>query len=514
MTKAFHLFKKKTMIIALSCVCVLALVAAIALGSGTPVGAATYDETNPEEFTLALINSDAEKIVDHKDPYVLKGTFTQAKGKYELKTDAYTAWQKADDVAFAYRTYAIGATPQDTLTVETTLDELSFSDGGKATSSIGLMIRESVDPSSPEIFLHCREGSITAIYRSQWNGSTTVKYADTKPIYPVTLKLQKKGTQYECFYKNNGQSKFTQFAILGVNIQGPVLAGFGGHACMGPDQYITGKFTGYTASGEGKYDPSGNVSSEAPVSSESGPTWEDAPVESDVLLSETFTDEDLLSGEKSVTNPIWQSTAGTISVEPNGNRVWDRNFITAQNYVGEDTWTDYSASVDVRFTENCDPEQANNFTLYVRHRTVASLGHYDYGISLYEGNTIRIYRRVRSPEGYAVGTEVARKNIGNYLQPDVWQNIYVECMDDNIKVWFNGKQVLDYTDNNTTIANLKGGIGIATIDTDCAVDNIVVKKLEDPLGGDWDNTIGGNFNEEPPKYLQDWDEWQKEGYDY
>lgn len=513
MTKAFHLFKKKTAVLLLSCLCVLALVAAIAFGSGIRADAATYDETNPE-FTLALINSEAERIVDHREPYDPKGEFTQEGSKYVLKTDAYTAWQKDDDVGFAYRTYEIGGTISDTLTIETVLTERSFSGNSYTTASIGLMMRESLDPSSPEIFLHCREGNITAIYRSQWDSNTTVKYSNVAPVYPVTLRLEKIGTQYNCYYKNNGQSQFVRFATLGVNIQGPVLAGFAGHACLGPDQYIIGKFDGYTAVGEGKYDPSGSVSSEAPVSSESGPDWEDAPVEDDVLLSETFTDGDLISGEASVTNPIWQSMAGTIEIEPNGNRVWSRNFVTAQNYVGDETWTDYSASVDVRFTENCDPEQVNNFTLYVRHRAVANLGYYDYGITLYGGNTIRIYRRVRNPEGYANGTEVARANIENYLKPDVWQNIYVECMDDTIKVWFNGTQVLDYIDNTNTIANLKGGIGIATYDTDCDVDNIVVKKLEDPLGGDWDNTIGGSFNKEPPKYLQDWDEWQKEGYDY
>ena len=511
MTKVFNLFKKKTAVLLLSCLCVLALVAVVAFGSGIRANAATYDETNPEEFEFVAINSEAERIVDHKEPYVPKIEFTQDRGAYMLKTDAYTAWQKDDDIGFAYRTYEIGGTLSDVLTIETTLTERSFSGSSFTTASIGIMMRESVDPSSPEIFLHCREGNITAIYRSQWDGNTTVKYSDVEPIYPVTLRLEKKGTQYVCSYKNSIQGNFVTFATLGVNIQGPVLAGFAGHACMGPDQYIIGKFSGYTAVGEGRYDPGGNSSSEESSSSESGPAWEDAPVESDVLLSETFTDGDLIGGEASVTNPIWQSSAGNIAIEPNGNRVWSRNFVTAQNYVGDETWTDYSASVDVRFTKNCDPEQVNNFTLYVRHRAVANLGYYDYGITLYGGNSIRIYRRVRSPEGYAIGTEVARQNIESYLKADEWQNIYVECLDDTIKVWLNGTQVLDYIDDDHTIANLKGCIGIATFDTDCAVDNIVVKKLEDPLGGDWDNTIGGSFDKDVPQYLQD---WKSNGYNY
>ena len=92
------------------------------------------------------------------------------------------------------------------------------------------------------------------------------------------------------------------------------------------------------------------------------------------------------------------------------------------------------------------------------------------------------------------------------LKPGEWQNLYVEVVDNNIKVWYNGVEKIDYTDEDNTIAVLKGGIGITTYDTDVAIDNIVVRKLEDELGGDYDNDIGGNYNEEIPAYLQEWSE--------
>ena len=496
----------------ISSACALVIALTVIFTGGTTASATEYNETDPE-LTFYVMNSQAEKIVSNVSLYDCIGTFEQSGGTYKMNTDAYTAWMTEDEIAYAYRTYNIGATRQDVLTLETTVTERSFPGNSYTTASVGLMVRQSLDPSSPELFLHCRD-SIAVVYRSQQGGGTIVKYSGVAPKYPVQLKIEKVGTQYTCYYKNNGMTQYAKIATLGCNIQGPVLGGLAAHACMGKGQTITGGFKGFSAVGQGSFDGSGSDGTTPSEPEETGPEWEDAPVADDVLLSETFTDGSITDGKEAVTNPIWSKFDGEITVEDSGNRIWTKNFVSSHSYAGDQEWTDYSASVDFRFTENCDFEQSNIMALHIRHREISYLGMYDYTVTLHshmDGETpvreLRIYRRYRIRDGYANGILVASAPADDYLlKPGVWQNIYVEAMDNNIKVWLNGEQKIDYTDDNTTIANLKGCIGISTYDTDVAIDNIVVRKLNDELGGDYDNDIGGNYNEEVPAYLKEWSE--------
>ena len=499
----------------ISFLCVLALILTVVFLGDTNVKAVEYNETDPE-LTFYVMNSESEKLVGNKELYDCTGTFEQNAGNYKMNTDAYTAWLFQDEVGYAYRQYDIGATRKDILTLETTVTERSFPGNSYPTASVGLMVRQSLDPSSPELFLHCRD-SITIVYRSQQGKSTTVKYSGVTPKYPVQLKVEKVGTQYTCYYKNNGMTQYVKIATLGCNIQGPVLGGLAAHACMGLGETVTGVFKGFKVVGEGTFDASGSANPDVSVPEDTGPEWEDAPVGSDVLLSETFTDGSITEGKEAVTNPIWSNFDGEITVEDNGNRIWTKNFVSSHSYAGDQEWTDYSASVDFRFTENCDPEKENIMALHVRHREISYLGMYDYTVALcsyMNGETpvreLRIYRRFRSRENFGNGYVVAKVPADEYLlKPGEWQNLYVEVVDNNIKVWYNGVEKIDYTDEDNTIAVLKGCIGITTYDTDVAIDNIVVRKLEDELGGDYDNDIGGNYNEEIPAYLKEWSEQGK-----
>jgi len=502
------ILSKKIVISLLSVLCVCALVLALVLDNAPTTKALEYNEENPD-FKFELINGEAEKIVSNKDLYDCKGTFSGKNGVYKISTDAYTAWQHSDDIAFAYRQYDIGGTKDDKLTVETRIDSRTFSGTEYPTASTGLMLRQSLDPGSPHVFLHCRD-TIAIVYRSQQGGSTTVKYAGVSPIYPVSLKIEKVGTQYTCYYKNANMKNYVKIAVCGSNIQGPVLGGFAAHACLGPNEYVNAQFTGYKAVGSGTYNPEGSGEDDTTSSEPENvwPEWEDAPVADDVLLSETFTDGSMINDngkeQNDITNPIWRSSSGDITLDEDNNRVLTKNFVTSTDYVGNFEWTDYSASVDVRFTENCDPEQTNQFTLFVRHYEVGYLGMYDYGVTLYGGNEVRIYRRYRSKEGYANGNVVAKADC-NYLdKPGEWQNLYVEAVDDRIRVSVNGVELINYQDKTTTKAITKGQIGISTYDTDCAIDNVIVRKIYDELGGDYDNDIGGNYNEKVPDYIKNW----------
>ena len=69
-------------------------------------------------------------------------------------------------------------------------------------------------------------------------------------------------------------------------------------------------------------------------------------------------------------------------------------------------------------------------------------------------------------------------------------------------VYFDGELLLDYTDTATDgHINLRGGIGFYTNAVDVTVDNILVEKVDDELGGDFDNIIGSRFDEDIPEYV-------------
>ena len=59
-----------------------------------------------------------------------------------------------------------------------------------------------------------------------------------------------------------------------------------------------------------------------------------------------------------------------------------------------------------------------------------------------------------------------------------------------------------------------GNVALTTTDSiDIYFDNIIVTKLDDPIGGDYDNFIGGNWDENIPDYAQNFaDKYDKKLY--
>ena len=102
----------------------------------------------------------------------------------------------------------------------------------------------------------------------------------------------------------------------------------------------------------------------------------------------------------------------------------------------------------------------------------------------------------------------------NYLENLGTENtLKVETFDNNIKVYWNGECIIDFTDTLQTIGNVqrydiisKGCVAIKTFDTCVSIDDIVVKKLNDYVGGDYDNKIKGNWNDPLPDYLETYSE--------
>ena len=221
------------------------------------------------------------------------------------------------------------------------------------------------------------------------------------------------------------------------------------------------------------------------------------------MLRETFTDGSLTNTPATTLNPVWDNPKqNTLKLLEDGNRVWNRTFASGYDYIGDQNWTDYSASVDVCFLKECDPQLANRVKLYVRHMDIDATGYYDYAAALENGNSIALYRRWRTQDGLDIhGEKLISVTVPNYLGDDTFHNLRVDVVDNVLKVYWDGSLKINYIDNGELKINLKGCVGLMTDETAVYLDNLTVVKLEDFFGGDYDNDIGGNFDQPIPDYI-------------
>ena len=86
--------------------------------------------------------------------------------------------------------------------------------------------------------------------------------------------------------------------------------------------------------------------------------------------------------------------------------------------------------------------------------------------------------------------------------------VRIDALDNVITVYIDDMTtpILEYTDENSATFKGNGGIGFYSDSACVSVDNIVVRKLDDPVGGDYDNKINGNFNKQIPNYVKTFSE--------
>lgn len=103
------------------------------------------------------------------------------------------------------------------------------------------------------------------------------------------------------------------------------------------------------------------------------------------------------------------------------------------------------------------------------------------------------------------------------IAADVTLTIRVDTFDNKIDVYFDGEHLISWGDTDrqnvsadssaifkeTQYPNLVGCVGFYTKSISAVVDNLVVTKLNDPIGGDYDNQIGGMFDEPIPDYIRE-----------
>lgn len=501
----------------LALICVVSLVFMATIFT-TEARAAEYDETNPVML---------EAVIDAKESWNLAtsayANFTQAGGRYTIDTNSYVFWGLKDDVALLYREYAIGSSSTDTLKIEATIESQEpthpVGDDGSENSldkaaSTGLFMRSSLDPGAASIFLHVRKDHIVVVYRTMDGGETLVRWADAAPMFPVRFRIEKIGNKYACSYQNNGMPWIT-FATVGCNISGPLLAGMAAHS-TDRNIAIYSQFSDYTAVGSGIVTDTGGGETSETGTTTTMPSVEDPPYGDDTLLFETFTDGSMTEGEEAVNNPIWdESKNHEIVLDSDGNRRWYKSFAEGQDFIGDETWTDYSMSVEFEITEATDSQANDRLIFWVRHKGIVYYGYYGIGIALETvqsastGQTttyMNLYYKFRTGAD-SIGTKIdaSSKEIGNLIGTGK-HTLYVECMDNKTTVYLDGEYITKYVDNGVSPA-LYGNIGFeTTANIDVLFDDILVKKLEDPHGGDYDNAIGANYDDDVPGYVQSFEQ--------
>lgn len=515
--------KTKKFAIAISIfVCAIMVIGSFVFDSS----AEEINETNPE-LTFVEIDSDAEQVVNKKEIYKQDSTFSQDNGTYTIKTNSYVAWVYEDDIAYAYKNYPVCENLGDYMEATVTLNSEPSSTGTRhQNASAGLMFRSGTANNAAEVFIHVRGTSILAVYRSKAGDNTYVQYTNKTVKFPVELKMRKELNQVTLSWKSSGQDWQDFRYPIAFTTGGPLYVGLAGHSC---DQatHLIANFSNLTIQGLGTYDGSMDSGNEPEIKEEY--VEEDSPAASNVMLRETFSDGDLTNEPETNTNPIWPKPSELTILNLDGNRVWDRTFVDQNDWVGpwdEEDWTnDYDVSVDIQFTEKCNPDPAsasNIFRLYARHTGIEFYGHTHYAAVVSEGYKISLYKAsfiANSPSingGTQLGETVDLTGIYgedyNCLGDGKWHNLKMRVFDDTITVYWDGQEVITYTD--TGVSENKeclrvfavGGVGIGTYQTSVYVDNLLVERLTDTFGGDYDNQIGGNWNLPIPDYVLEYEE--------
>lgn len=491
------------------------------------------DETNPE-LTLEKIDSTVENDFYSKGVYMQTTDFQQGGGKYNITTNSYVAWSYNDDIAFAYKKYNVSENSGDFMEASVILDEVPYGKPGQMhhNASAGLMFRSGLESDDAEVFLHVRGTEILAVYRSKKGNGTAVQRKNMTVKYPVEIKMVKRANQVNLSYKSAGADWLPFAYPIGLTAKGPLYVGLAAHSCDEVNSIVS-NFSNLKIKGVGTWDGTGGNEDTSSVVSEY--VEEDSPIGSNVLMRETFTDGDLTNKPASPSNPIWPQPEELSIVNLDGNRVWDRTFIDQQDWVG-DVWTDYKVSVDVQFTEKCnpDPEAASNtFRLSARHTGIEFYGHSDYTATVTNGYKVGLYKRTflkddPSANGYLLASVdlsewFGKKDEDNNTIPGSYSclgdgkfhKLELTVFDNKLTVTWDGIEIIHFTDTGVADKSTgkrvfpMGNVGISTFETSVYVDNLTVEKMEDTFGGDYDNKIGGNWDLPTPDYITS---WQATGY--
>lgn len=494
-----------------------------------------YKLENPE---LTMENIGGDNAVWKPSGHILE----QRDGYYKIDTDSWAFWLSNDSLDFACIKTPFNTGRGSILTVETSVTSWS----GTGSGSAGIHIRNGLADDDVGIYLCQRPGNIYFMYRKTKGVSVNQGiHLQVNDTYPTAFRIELNKTKNNATgYYKVGNGKWITIGNIPYQSTNQVYVGLAAHAST-QDRFDVMECQGLTVQLDA---PEGYEIEDDTSSGDTGSTEpeepeftlpEDLPAPGDALLRETFTDGNLFpaADQQSVTNPVWTVREGTPNVmvdEAQTNRYLLLNasdnplMMTA----GDMHWTDYSVQVDITFpSADITQYESNYFNLLFRHKTVVIGGSSDYAVSLVNkfqnngliGQYVQLNygksRNTFSPSGsntYTTLKEVMLVEAG-MVAADVTHTLRVDALDNTITVYFDGEVVLTWDDTDRAAVatdatavlyeknrpHLLGCVGLYATNISAQVDNLLVRKLQDPIGGDYDNQIGGGFDQPVPDYIKE-----------
>lgn len=470
--------------------------------------------------------SDDSKIISQKD------------GVYKMQSNAWSLWDTADSVSFAYKKGAFNTGEGTVMTVQFTLDNWDVS------HEIGLNVRRSLNAGSPSVAASYRPDETFMLSRLDENAaytynkkSITTNFGTTK--MHLRMVIDKTKGRISSYYKLGGNinheddwqalsSKTCRFIMECKELYAGVFMASSDSAKMSVAEFSN--FSMRLQAPEGYQIESDAGTEESKPDKEPEVTLpEDFKEPEDALLYETFSDGNIFptnGSDITVSNPLWTVRKGVVTVKVNESQT-NRALLTASAdddlmvTAGDMMWTDYSAQMNVTFTKDTIETDENRVELLFRHRSAVIGGSGDYSVAIinkvsdsaFVGQYLQLRWRGGEdtfiPKNPTVLAEVCLSRDSMLTYGEV-HTVKVEAVDNVLKVYFDDMTlpVLSYTDTNTNRGankdpHLQGCIGLVVTNSCVEIDNILVRKIKDPMGGDYDNEIMGNYDEPIPDWLAD-----------
>lgn len=528
--------QKKTLLVAgTALLLIICLLIPAAVGASADM-VNVYKLENPE---LTMENIGSDKAFWKPSGHILE----QKDGYYKMDFNGWAFWSANDSIDFAYVKTPFNTGRGSILAIETTVTSWP----GIGSGSAGIHVRNGLADDDVGIYLCQRPGNIYFMYRKTKGVSVNQGiHLQVNDQYPTSFRIELNKTKNNATgYYKVGDGKWVTVGNIPYQSTSQVYVGLAAHS-VSVDKYDVMECRGFTVQLDA---PEGYEIEDDTSSGDTGSTEsqepeltlpEDLPAPGDALLYETFTDGNLFpaADQATVSNPAWTVREGTPNLlvdDAQTNRYLALNasdnplMMTA----GDMHWTDYSAQVDITFpSADITQYESNYFNLLFRHKTVVIGGSSDYAVSLvnkFQNNDLigqylqlnyGVSRSTFTPTG-SKGTYTTLKEVmlvqGGMVAADQAHTLRVDAVDNTIKVYFDGELMLTWDDTDRAAVDadatavryeknrphLLGCVGLYATGISAQVDNLIVRKLPDPIGGDYDNQIGGGFDQPVPDYIKE-----------
>lgn len=330
--------------------------------------------------------------------------------------------------------------------------------------SMGIMIRKSLkEDAAFAMFRVDAIGGAMAIYRP--SDGENAKYSRmTIGEYPVKMKIVRKGNNIilETFNGGKWESLFTTSVDLGKEHY-CAIAGFS-HT---QGEWIGAEFTDIEYEYESKYNPEDYAQYK-----------ETRTLTNDLLVWENFGDGSLVEGEETPLNPIWKGAPQYIITEPDdkGNKAWRRQGVTGFLYIGENEWTDYEISVDLKFMS-----EINNAITYLvfRNHAMDAITGSRYYLGFTENNKLVLYGQVNEQAMWSMQS-LGECTLPYKYQDGIQRTLKVRAVDDVFTVYIDDNLMFETKD--TIYPLLNGSVGLYTENADVKISEFIVRKIDDGYG--------------------------------